>query len=90
MRELSPTKETITSLRGRGLLSADAYNLHLAALGLGPDGWPLKRSLLLQPLAVLVALVGCLFGILGAFFRSFRPISCPALSFFSGRSSRRH
>lgn len=66
MRELSPTKETITSLRGRGLLSVDAYNLHLAALGLGPDGWPLRRSPLLQPLAVVVALVGCMFGIVGA------------------------
>jgi RsiW-degrading membrane proteinase PrsW (M82 family) len=53
--------ENITSLRQRGLLTAEAYELHLAALGVkAPDANP--ASLWLQPFAVLVAVVGCVVG----------------------------
>ena len=69
MRESSLNEEAITSLRRRGLLSAEAYKLHLAALGLRPDGSLVSQSPWLQPLAVVVALLGSIFGIIGAVFQ---------------------
>jgi len=69
MHESSPTQlETLTSLRRRGLLSADAYNLRLAVLGVKPPQTG-RRSLWLQPFAVLVAVIGCVVGIPAVVFQ---------------------
>jgi RsiW-degrading membrane proteinase PrsW (M82 family) len=56
--------ENITSLRRRGLLTAEAYQLHLATLGVkAPDAGP--ASFWLQPFAVLVTIIGCVLAIPG-------------------------
>ena len=60
--------ENITSLRRRGLLTAEAYELHLAALGVkAPVAG--RRSWWLQPFAILVAVVGCVVGIPAVIFQ---------------------
>jgi len=60
--------ENITSLRRRGLLTAEAYELHLAALGVKAPGAG-RRSWWLQPFAILVAVVGCVVGIPAVIFQ---------------------
>jgi hypothetical protein len=54
--------EAVHSLRRRGLISAAAYDQHLAA----SYAEPLRPSVLLQPLALLLALLGGVLGIFGA------------------------
>jgi RsiW-degrading membrane proteinase PrsW (M82 family) len=62
MRDSSAAElENITSLRRRGLLTAEAYQLHLAALGVkAPDKPP---SLGQHALAIVVAVIGCVLAI---------------------------
>ncbi len=57
--------ETMHSLRRRGLISAAAYQHHLATRT--PE--PVRPSILLQPLALLMALLGGVLGVFGAVFQ---------------------
>jgi RsiW-degrading membrane proteinase PrsW (M82 family) len=50
------------SLRQRGLISAQAYEAHLQRLYLHPE----RPSVLLQPIALLLALLGGVLGVFGA------------------------
>jgi RsiW-degrading membrane proteinase PrsW (M82 family) len=54
--------EAVHSLRRRGLISAAAYEQHLAAVA----ARPVRPSVLLQPLALLMALLGGVLGVFGA------------------------
>jgi RsiW-degrading membrane proteinase PrsW (M82 family) len=57
--------EEMHSLRRRGLISAAAYERHLAEST--PE--PVRPSILLQPVALLMALLGGVLGIFGAFIQ---------------------
>jgi RsiW-degrading membrane proteinase PrsW (M82 family) len=55
--------DTLSSLRRRGLISEAAYERHVAAIP------PVRPSVLLQPLALILALLGGGLGIIGAVFQ---------------------
>jgi RsiW-degrading membrane proteinase PrsW (M82 family) len=79
MRESSPTQlETLASLRRRGLLSADAYRVHLEALGSSTEVASRRRALWLQPFAILVAVLGCIVGIPGVVFQELQVLGLGA------------
>ncbi|HWC30324.1 MAG TPA: PrsW family glutamic-type intramembrane protease, partial [Dehalococcoidia bacterium] len=61
-----PNVEVLTSLRRRGLMSAHAFQLQVAALA--PEA-PGRRSLWLQPFAVIVTVLGCIIAIPGVVFQ---------------------
>ncbi len=54
--------ETVDSLRRRGLIPAAAYQRHLES----PTQESFRPSILLQPLALLMALLGGVLGVFGA------------------------
>jgi len=59
---MQPDLESVHSLRRRGLISAAAYQQHLDSL----KTEPLRPSVLLQPVALLMALLGGVLGVFGA------------------------
>jgi RsiW-degrading membrane proteinase PrsW (M82 family) len=71
--------ENITSLRRRGLLTAEAYELHLAALGVKAPGAG-RLSWWLQPFAILVAVVGCVVGIPAVIFQELQAAFGPFIA----------
>jgi RsiW-degrading membrane proteinase PrsW (M82 family) len=66
--------ETVHSLRRRGLISAAAYEQRVAA----SSSEPLRPSILLQPLALLMALLGGVLGVFGALLQELQSVGLGA------------